>query len=79
VDLRISSDIPVGSGLGSSAAVTVATIKAMDTLLGIGLEPEEIAKMGHEVEQRIQGVASPTDTYVCTMGGVVLIPERKKT
>jgi mevalonate kinase len=78
VDLRISSDIPVGSGLGSSAAVTVATIKAMDALLDIGLELEDIAKIGHEVEQKIQGAASPTDTYVCTMGGVVLIPQRKK-
>ncbi|WP_440952575.1 mevalonate kinase [Methanococcoides sp. FTZ1] len=78
VSIRIVSEIPVGSGLGSSAAVTIATIKALDALLETGLELDEIARMGHEVEQRIQGAASPTDTYVCTMGGVVMIPQRKK-
>lgn len=77
VSIRIVSEIPVGSGLGSSAAVTIATIKALDSLLGTGLELGEIARMGHEVEQRIQGAASQTDTYVCTMGGVVMIPQRK--
>jgi mevalonate kinase len=77
VSISIESEIPVGSGLGSSAAVTIATIKALDALLGTGLELDDIARMGHEVEQRIQGAASQTDTYVCTMGGVVMIPQRK--
>ncbi|WP_445476218.1 mevalonate kinase [Methanococcoides methylutens] len=77
VSILISSEIPVGSGLGSSAAVTIATIKALDMLLGTGLELDDIARMGHEVEQRVQGAASQTDTYVCTMGGVVMIPQRK--
>ncbi|AKB80109.1 Mevalonate kinase [Methanosarcina horonobensis HB-1 = JCM 15518] len=76
--LTVDSDIPVGSGLGSSAAVTIASIGALNELLGCGLSLEEIAKLGHEVEIKVQGVASPTDTYVSTFGGVVTIPERKK-
>ena len=76
--LTVDSDIPVGSGLGSSAAVTIASIGALNELFGCGLSLEEIAKLGHEIEIRVQGAASPTDTYVSTFGGVVIIPERRK-
>ncbi len=67
-----------GSGLGSSAAVTIASIGALNGLFGCGLSLEEIAKLGHQIEISVQGAASPTDTYVSTLGGVVTIPERKK-
>lgn len=78
VFLDIDSDIPVGSGLGSSAAVTVASIGALNELFGCGLSLNEIAKLGHEIEVEVQGAASPTDTYVSTFGGVVTIPDRRK-
>lgn len=78
VFLEVDSDIPVGSGLGSSAAVTIASIGALNELFGCGLSLEEIAKTGHEIEIMVQGAASPTDTYVSTFGGVVTIPERRK-
>jgi mevalonate kinase len=78
VCIDIHSDIPVGSGLGSSAAVTIATIKALDTFYGTNLSLDEIAQMGHRVETEVQGRASPTDTFVSTFGGMVQIPDRKK-
>lgn len=78
VILDIDSDIPVGSGLGSSAAVTIASIGALNELFGCGLSLNEIAKLGHEIEIKVQGAASPTDTYVSTFGGVVTIPDRRK-
>jgi mevalonate kinase len=77
-NLTIDSELPVGSGLGSSAAVTIASIGALNELFGCGLSKSEIAQFGHEIELRIQGAASPTDTYVSTFGGAVLIPEKKK-
>ena len=76
--LEIDSEIPMGSGLGSSAAVTIASIGALNEMFGCGLSLEEIAQLGHEIELQVQGVASPTDTYVSTFGGVVTIPERRK-
>lgn len=76
--LKVDSEIPVGSGLSSSAAVTIASLGALNELFGCGLSLEEIAKMGHEIEIQIQGAASPTDTYVSTFGGVVTIHDRKK-
>ena len=78
VFLEIDSEIPMGSGLGSSAAVTIASIGALNEMFGCGLSLEEIAQLGHEIELQVQGVASPTDTYVSTFGGVVTIPERRK-
>ncbi|WMW25608.1 mevalonate kinase [Methanolobus sediminis] len=78
VRISIESELPVGSGLGSSAAVTVASIQALNHLYECGLSLEDIAKTGHEIEKMVQGNASPTDTYVSTMGGVVMIPQRKK-
>jgi len=76
--VTIDSKIPVGSGLGSSAAVTIATLAALNQEFGVGVSKEEIAGLGYLVEKDIQGAASPTDTYVSTMGGVVLMPDRKR-
>jgi mevalonate kinase len=78
VAIEITSDIPVGSGLGSSAAVTIATLAAINSEFGLGYENEELARMGHEIEKEVQGAASPTDTFVSAFGGVVEIPSRKR-
>lgn len=78
VSIEVTSRLPVGSGLGSSAAVTIATLAAINLEFGLGHSDEEIAIMGHEIEKEVQGAASPTDTFVSTFGGVVEIPSRKK-
>jgi len=78
ISVEISSEIPVGSGLGSSAAVTVATLTAINIECGAGYEKERIAQMAHEIEKEVQGAASPTDTFVSTFGGVIEIPSRKR-
>jgi mevalonate kinase len=78
VSVDISSDLPVGSGLGSSAAVTIATLAAINAEFGLEYGNEELAKMGHEIEREVQGAASPTDTFVSAFGGVVEIPSRKR-
>ncbi len=78
IKVEIKSQIPAEAHLGSSAAVTVATLAALNSEFKLGLNLEEIAKLGHEVEYEVQGAASPTDTYVSTFGGIVAIPERKR-
>ena len=78
VRIEITSDLPVGSGLGSSAAVTIATLRALSIQFDTGHTLDEIAAIGHAIESKVQGAASPTDTFVSTMGGVVTIPGRKK-
>ncbi|MHC1567785.1 MAG: mevalonate kinase [Candidatus Syntropharchaeia archaeon] len=75
--IEIDSQIPPGSGLGSSAAAVVACIACINDEFGMGLGKREIAKLGHEIEKDVQGIASPTDTYVSTFGGMVLVPDFK--
>jgi len=70
----INSQIPSSSGLGSSAAVTVATLSAINDEFSMNRTREDIANMAFEIEKKVQkGRASPTDTTVSTYGGIVLI------
>jgi mevalonate kinase len=77
----VQSQLPSSSGLGSSAAVTVATLSAINEEFGKGLTREEVALRAFEIEKKVQkGRASATDTYVSSFGGVVLIrgPEKRR-
>jgi mevalonate kinase len=76
-EITIRSQLPSRQGLGSSAAVTVSTIKALAECLGTELENEVVAKIGHQVETAVQGRASPADTFVSSTGGVVFIEQTK--
>ena len=78
MEVTINLDIPIGAGLGSSAAVTVATIKAASTLNDIIYTKEEIAKLAHQVELEVQGSASPIDTTLSTHGGIIYLSKDAK-
>ena len=70
----INSQIPSSSGLGSSAAVTVATLSAINDEFSLHKTRDDIADMAFEIEKKVQkGRASPTDTTVSMYGGIVLI------
>lgn len=71
-DLRVEvrSEIPLASGLGSSAATVVATIGALNEHLGLSLSLQEIADCAHRIEKTVQmGLGSPMDTALSTFGG----------
>ena len=73
-DLTVESDIPLGAGLGSSAAVVVAAIDAATRELGVELAPEELADRAYRVEYDVQdGQASRADTFCSAMGGAVRV------
>ena len=77
----VRSQLPSSSGLGSSAAVTVATLAAINEEFGKGLSREEVARQAYEIEKKVQrGRASATDTFVSSFGGVVFLwgPEKKR-
>ncbi len=76
LDIEIQSQLPSGSGLGSSAAVTVATLGAIASLKG-EFDEETIARQAFEVESVVQGRASPIDTSVSAHGkGIFISSER---
>ncbi|GAA0677136.1 mevalonate kinase [Natronoarchaeum mannanilyticum] len=73
-DITIESDIPLGAGLGSSAAVTVAGIDAATRELGVELSPETVADRAFQAEYEVQsGEASRADTFCSAMGGAVRV------
>jgi mevalonate kinase len=73
-DVTVESNIPLGAGLGSSAAVVVATIDAAAGELGVDLDPTDIARRAYEVEYAVQdGEASRADTFCSAMGGAVRV------
>lgn len=73
-DVSIESNIPLGAGLGSSAAVTVAAIDAATRSRSVTLDREELADRAYQVEYEVQeGQASRADTFCSTMGGVVRV------
>src|SRR2546430_7439633 len=70
--IEIRSMVPSGAGLGSSAAVTVATLGALHGLQG-SIEAPAIAREAFEVEHEVQGRASPIDTSTASAGGGILV------
>ena len=73
-DITVESEIPLGGGLGSSAAVVVAGIDAATRALGEPLEKGELADRAYRAEFEVQdGQASRADTFCSTMGGAVRV------
>lgn len=78
INIELNMDIPIGSGLGSSAAVTVATLAALYNFHGNVFNRDFIAKKSYEVELAVQGSASPLDTAVSSYGGMVYLNRNRK-
>ncbi|MFF2494518.1 galactokinase [Agromyces sp. NPDC058064] len=55
VDLYVASDVPVGAGLSSSAAIESAVALALDEHWEIGLDRPTLAKVGRLAENRVVG------------------------
>lgn len=71
LDIELSSDIPVASGMGSSASAASALCCAIAKELGYELEDKEIADLAWSVENIVHGKSSGVDPYAVTFGGVL--------
>ena len=65
-NIHITSTIPVASGLGSGAAVSVAVIRALSAFLGNPLPDEKVSAIAFEVEKLYHGMPSGIDNNVIT-------------
>jgi len=71
LDVTVRAQVPPGSGLGSSGALTVALAGAITGLRGRALEAEDAAELAYHVEARACG--SPVgkqDHYSAAFGGL---------
>lgn len=77
-ELTVDIKMYLGAGLGSSAAVTVSTLKAVSLYVNKQIDKKTIAQTAREIEIKIQGAASPIDTSMSTYGGIIFIDENSK-
>ena len=66
IDVR--STLPRGMGLGSSAAIAVAVIRAINTSLELGLNDERINSVAFSCEKLAHGTPSGIDNSIATYG-----------
>jgi mevalonate kinase len=66
LEIRIASTIPVASGLGSGAAVTVALTRALAAHLKYSMTDEEVNAFAYEIEKLHHGTPSGIDNTVVT-------------
>lgn len=73
IDLTLDKRMPVGSGLGSSGASSVAAAAAVNALLPRPLPKEELLQFAMEGERRASGAAHADNVAPSLFGGVCLI------
>ncbi len=69
--LEISSQIPIGAGLGSSAAISAAYIAALLTFLKVKWDLNLINELTYEAEKVFHGNPSGGDNSTVVFGGLI--------
>lgn len=74
VEITTMGDIPAGSGLGSSGAVTVGALNAMYTYLNDGTSAARLAREACEIEiDKLKKPIGVQDQYISAYGGLRFI------
>ena len=73
LEFETSSQIPVGSGLGSSAALSAALALALGERDGRRMSEAELVEEAYEAELFAQGIGSPMDASACVHGGGIAV------
>lgn len=69
MDLLVSGNVPIGSGLSSSAALEVATAETCRVISGIEIDPVSMALLAQSAERQFVGVqCGIMDQFVSTLG-----------
>ena len=76
LDIKITSTIPVASGLGSGAAVTVALTRALASHVGHPMDDEAVNAFAYEIEKLHHGTPSGIDNTVVTYAKPVYFVKR---
>jgi len=70
--IEVYSEIPRAMGLGGSAAVAVAIIRALDLHYELGLADEDVNRYAYLAEQVAHGTPSGIDNTVATYGRPII-------
>jgi len=77
VGITVHKRMPIGSGLGSSAASAVAAAVAVNALFGNPLSQEELLPYAVEGERFVSGAGHPDNVSPSLFGGVTLIRDAR--
>ncbi len=80
--IEVFPNVPRAMGLGGSAALAVAVIRALDAHFELGLEDERVNQLAFECEKIAHGTPSGLDNTLATFGDFMLYragtePERR--
>ena len=72
--MEVNSEIPIGAGLSTSAAISIGFIKAINQAYNLNLSTKEIAELAYLGENHDLGIqCGRLDQYTEAYGGVVFI------
>jgi galactokinase len=76
-ELEVVSEIPIASGMASSAALLVATVGALSALWGGPTDPAFVAEAAYRAEREVMGIpCGRLDQYGSAFGRISLINTR---
>jgi mevalonate kinase len=75
LDIRTTSDIPIGCGLGSSAATVLSAARAVGHYFRVEFRPDWYYRYSIEAEKLQHGYPSGVDSYISVHGGCALFRE----
>lgn len=73
IEIELHKKMPLGSGLGSSAASAAGSVFGVNALLGSPLTPKELIPFAMEAERVASGSAHADNVAPALLGGFVLI------
>lgn len=77
VSISIQSEIPIGSGMGSSAATVLSLISGLANFWNLNLSEQEYLELGCETEKLQHGFTSGSDIYVSFHGKCFFFQEEQ--
>ncbi len=73
IELRLKKGVPISSGMGSSAASAVASVVALQTLLGTDFETNELLTFAAQGEAVTSGTPHLDNVTPCLLGGFTAV------
>lgn len=73
LDILVQKNIPAGLGLGSSGATAAACVRALDSLLQLGLPEDELVQIASLGEEVVTGNPHADNVAASLLGGFVIV------
>lgn len=77
LEISIKSDIPTGCGLGSSSALVISLIAALDNFYKLQLSQDDYFQLGRKAENLQHCRSSGLDLQAAYHGGFILVKQQK--